>query len=267
MKKKLQPSGPDCLELFYKALDRLRGKQGKITFSELEEKASMLPKRGVYFIFDPNEKRLRNPDQPRCVRVGTHAVSRGSKSTLLTRLLAHRGKLDHGGSHRASVFRRHVGAALLKRGFRGPVPSWGSRHARPGVREKEQRLEEAVSRRIGKMQILWIAVPGKSEPGSDRSFIERNSIRLLNGQTGPFDSPKGNWLGRKSTDKKIRESGLWNVEHVDSSCHDGFLDTFGKYVDGTLGRRPLPARPIAPRGWASTRRGAKRGRGEKADRG
>ena len=253
MKKKLPPSGPDRLELFYKALHRLRHKQREITFSELEEKAPMLPKRGVYFIFDPNEKRRRNPSQPRCVRVGTHAVSRGSKSTLWTRLRAHRGTLDLGGSHRASVFRRHVGAALLKRGF-PPVPSWGIRPAPPGAREKERRLEKAVSRRIGKMQILWIAVPGKPEPESDRSFIERNSIRLLNGQTGPFDSPNGNWLGRKSTDKNIRESGLWNVEHVDSSCHDDFLDALGKYVDGTLGRRPLPARPIAPRGWASTRR-------------
>ena len=79
-----------------------------------------LPRRGVYFFFEPGELR-EDGRTPRVVRVGTHAVSAGSRTTLWTRLRDHRGHVigRHvgGGNHRASIFRRHVGSALLGRGL------------------------------------------------------------------------------------------------------------------------------------------------------
>ena len=57
------------------------------------------PKRGVYFFFDEAESRSDSGDGIRLVRVGTHALTSGSKSTLRQRLGQHRGTLSGGGSH------------------------------------------------------------------------------------------------------------------------------------------------------------------------
>ena len=76
---------------------------------------SRWPTRGVYFFQEPGEHRKGYQDVPRIVRVGTHAVSANSKATLWNRLRTHRGDRAGDGSHRSSVFRLHVGAALLAR--------------------------------------------------------------------------------------------------------------------------------------------------------
>jgi hypothetical protein len=75
------------------------------------------PRQGVYFFFEPGEVRADGSD---CVvRVSTHALTATSQATLWGRLRQHRGHLaglhPGGSNHRASVFRRHVGAALVRR--------------------------------------------------------------------------------------------------------------------------------------------------------
>jgi hypothetical protein len=65
---------------------------------------SLLPKRGVYFFLEPGEFRVANPNLPRVVRVGTHAVSAGSKSTLRGRLKQHLGTQAGGGRWCGGLF-------------------------------------------------------------------------------------------------------------------------------------------------------------------
>lgn len=247
---------------FYDVLDRLRRLQGQITLSKLDGK-SKLPLRGVYFFFESNETRLLNCSQLRCVRVGTHAVSRNASSTLWTRLRTHRGSADLGGNHRGSIFRLHVGAAMLARGdLSTPLETWGEGQDAPtSIRKKERPLEEAVSRYIGNMQVLWIGVPDESGPTSDRAYIEQNAIGLLAGPTGPFDLPSRSWLGLDSPHEVIRKSGLWNVNYVDFDYDPHFLDLFTEYANVTLGCRQPPKRSIAPPGWASASR-ERRNRGQ-----
>ena len=48
------------------------------------------PRCGVYFFFEPGE--LRGNGAARIVRIGTHAVSDSSKSTLWGRLSSHKGR-------------------------------------------------------------------------------------------------------------------------------------------------------------------------------
>ena len=75
------------------------------------------PQRGVYFFFEPGESRSRSGTGNRVVRVGTHALKDGSRSTLWQRLSQHRGNArGDGGNHRGSIFRLLVGAALARRG-------------------------------------------------------------------------------------------------------------------------------------------------------
>lgn len=182
------------------------------------------PLRGVYFFQEPGEDRRGASITPRIVRVGTHAVSRGSKSKLWGRLRAHRGGRDLSGNHRGSIFRLHVGAALLQRG-RDDLPTWSvGRSASREVRQKEMEHERRVSEHIGSMSVLWIDVPDDPGPGSQRAIIERGAIALLSNQLSPKDLPSENWLGLHSTRPEIRQSGLWNLNHVNDTADAEFLD-------------------------------------------
>ena len=192
------------------------------------------PKRGVYFFMEPGETRSHSGRGPRIVRVGTHALKPGSKSTIWKRLSQHRGVArTGGGNHRGSIFRLIVGTALLARDADG-CDSWDDRRSTAAreVREREQPLERAVSQVIGNMPFLWLSVDDEPGPQSLRGFIERNAIALLsNYGKPPIDPPSDSWLGTHCTRKKVRASGLWNSNHVDDSYDPAFLDTLEFLVE------------------------------------
>jgi hypothetical protein len=195
------------------------------------------PQRGVYFFFEDGEVR-ENGVTPRVRRVGTHAL-RPSKSTLWGRLSQHKGSdggsTPGGGNHRGSVFRLHVGMALLEtEGWSEEIgSSWSvGSTARSAVRKAEYPLEQAVSSYIGAMPFLWVAVEDPPGPGSDRGIIEAGAIALLsNLDRKPIDPPSGSWLGRRSARDVIRRSGLWNVNHVADASNRDFLAVLERWVD------------------------------------
>jgi hypothetical protein len=191
---------------------------------------SGLPSRGVYFFREPGEQRS-DSQYPRIVRVGTHALADGAKSTLWGRLRTHMGTKSGSGNHRGSIFRLHVGAALLERDRR-VVTSWGQGASKPqtlrsdpAATAAEAEVESAVSAYIGSMSILWVDVPDEPSASSQRGFIERNAIALLSNQFQPQDAPSTDWLGRYSRRREVRMSGLWNVNHVEGACDPAFLDS------------------------------------------
>lgn len=188
------------------------------------------PRRGVYFFFERGETR-NDGRTPRVVRVGTHAVSRGSKTTLWHRLSTHRGTAKSGGgNHRGSIFRLHVGAALLQRGDVASPPNdtWGMGSTAPQtVRELEKTIEYVVSTHIRGMPFLWVAADDDAGTSSVRATVERNTIALLSraGTAGDTaDRPSATWLGLHSVNEAIRASGLWNVKHVFDAYDPGYLD-------------------------------------------
>lgn len=194
------------------------------------------PKRGVYFIFEHGELR-EDGHTPRVVRVGTHAVSAGSRTTLWNRLSQHRGTAASlsGGNHRGSIFRLHVGTALLASRpgqFAMASETWGKGSTADRLtRAGELELEQAVSRYIGAMPFLWLAVD--DEPGrmSERHVIEANTIALLSNAPRPKDPARTHvdpsspgWLGRHAARAEIRVSGLWNVDFVRDGYDPKALD-------------------------------------------
>jgi len=184
---------------------------------------SVWPSRGVYFFREPGETRTASAI-PRVVRVGTHAVSVNSKSTLWGRLRAHRGSRSGTGNHRGSIFRLHVGAAMLARD-RQSIATWGvgSSGGKP-TRLAEAEHERQVSRYIGGMSVLYVDVSDEPGPNSVRSYIERSAIALLSNTLRPADQPSAGWLGLHSPNAAIRRSGLWNLNYVDSRHESRFLD-------------------------------------------
>lgn len=198
-----------------------------------------LPKRGVYYFQESGELNSLEQGQSRVVRVGTHAVSAGSKSTLQSRLRAHLGTKAGLGNHRGSIFRLHAGNAFLRKEERA-IPTWGKGsvappelRADPAARDAEAALERQVSQYIGGMTVLWIDVP--DEPGSTslRSVIERNSIALLSNKRSPVIAASQSWLGHFSPRQEIRESYLWNLNHIGETYDPLFLEQLKYAINRT----------------------------------
>jgi hypothetical protein len=234
----------DNLERFYSLLERLAEAPGQgRPLGELPARSS-LPERGVYFFREPGEHRAANPNALRVVRVGTHAVSSGSKSTLYGRLKAHLGTRAGGGNHRGSIFRLHVGNALLARdGI--PLTTWGVGSSAPLVvrnseaaRAAEAACEKRVSEYIRAMSVLWVHVPDEPGSSSARAFVERNAIALLSNQCVPIDNASGGWLGRFSPRHEICDSALWNLDYVREVSDPSFLDRLESFVALTCGGEP-----------------------------
>ena len=173
------------LDRFYELLGRLEGALGGTrTLTDCHGRMGW-PLRGVYFFFEPGETR---PDgSPRVTRVGTHALTTMSQSTLWGRLAQHRGRVwgPHagGGNHRGSIFRRHVGAALLARGGDHSATAaltWGRGSSAPReVVVAEQPQEVQVSAYLRSLPFLWLAVDDPPGRSSQRGVIERGAIGLL----------------------------------------------------------------------------------------
>ena len=221
------------LARFYSALERLESDVGgKRRLSHCDGRMDW-PKRGVYFFFENGELRNSSGDGPRVVRVGTHAVTLGSKTSLWNRLSTHRGSArTGGGNHRGSIFRKLVGYALMIRHPECTIETWGEGDSAPAdIRAAEFELEQGASAVIGKMPLLWLGVDDPPDPQSQRGYIERNAIALLSSYgKNAIDPPSENWLGNHSPREKVKLSGLWNQRHVEEDYDPGFLSVFEDFI-------------------------------------
>jgi len=235
----------DRLQRFYELLDQLSDQLGgPRTLDEFSNYRDW-PARGVYFFFEPGEARSDSGEGLRVVRVGTHALTSGSRSTLRQRLSQHRGTRSGGGNHRGSIFRLLVGQALIAQGTVSNCKSWGVKGSkgdavrsmgidRQVLEAAEAPVERTVSDHIGRMPFLWLSI--NDEPGSAslRGLIERNSIALLTNQSdGALDSPSSDWLGLHSNRSAVVRSGLWNQRHTDEHYDPAFLDEFSRLIELT----------------------------------
>lgn len=232
-----------ALARFYRLLDRLDACVGGPRILADCHGGMSWPRRGIYFFYETGETRPESGRVPRVVHVGTHALTSGSRSTLWQRLSQHRGPARiAGGSHRGSVFRLLVGAALASRDRAPLPPSWGIASSQAGaarrlgqhpdeVRAAEADLETRVSRYIGAMPFLWLNVDDPPGPDSRRSSLKRGAVALLSGYGHPSsDPPSPSWLGRWSDRDSVRRSGLWNSRYVDEPCDPTFLDAMARLV-------------------------------------
>lgn len=223
-------------DAFYKILSLLEKRTGgKRRIDDCDGRMDW-PKRGVYFFFEPEEFRDHPASIPRVVRVGTHALTADSQTTLQDRLIQHRGSIrPKGGNHRGSVFRRMAGEAMRNRDPSSGPDTWGTgSSASRAVRSAERALECLVSDYIGDMELLFVSVPDEPGRQSLRGVIERNSIALLSSFMDPSpDRPSSGWLGLSSSNERVQRSGIWNNNHVGEDCHPDFLDLFRKTVRRT----------------------------------
>ena len=162
-----------------------------------------LPRNGIYFFYEEGEL-CRHVDviRPRIVRVGTHR----EQSRFPSRIKQH-----FRGNKNGSVFRKHLGGALLRRGnpdgFR--LDKW-LKHDTPTFKD----VEELVTNKLAAdFTFKCIAVEDKKI----RLDLEERLIATI--AKCPGCKPSKDWLGRYAASEEIRESGLWNVQHVYSNKH------------------------------------------------
>ncbi len=237
------------LDLMYSYVQRLnQGLSGGVKLGDTDGKMKW-PNRGVYLFMENNEFRKTDPFESRIVRVGTHAVSQGSKSGLWNRLRTHRGAVDLSGNHRGSIFRLHVGNSYL---YKNELLSdtWSKgQTASKEIKTVEKPIEVEVSKIIGNMKILWLSINDKPNKFSDRGFIEKNMVALLSTFNHKTDTASKDWLGNWNPHVHIKESSLWNVDYVENDYDPRFLEIFEKYVDVTLGVIPTPIDSVVPEEW------------------
>lgn len=165
-----------------------------------------LPDNGIYLFFEKGETvSWRQQQVPRVVRVGTHRKD----GRFPTRIRQHYGHVNSlRGNKNGSVFRKHVGGALLRKSdLRDP-------RLKPWLGQKGgsfPEVEEEVSQ-ILRENFTFSCV--RVDEAADRLALERGLIALL-AQHSPW-KPSQNWLGHHAANKKIRECGLWNVQRTTS---------------------------------------------------
>lgn len=223
------------IDQFYRIIDVLERRIGGKHFLADCTGRNPWPKRGVYFFFEDGE--FRENGDMRVVRVGTHALIANTRTTLWARLRQHkgtaRGQHPGGGDHRGSVFRLHVGTAIISREALD-VPTWSvGSTASSEIKNQEAPIERLVSEYIRSMPFLWVGVNGPPGPNSKRLLIEKNAIALLSnyGRKVKVDSTSLNWLGKYAWSDKIKISGLWNVDYVDQDYDQDFLNLLKRCVD------------------------------------
>lgn len=166
-----------------------------------------LPSNGVYLLFEEGE-RAHGGD--RIVRVGTHRGEDQLPGRLEEHFLTE--------NKDRSIFRKNVGRCLLNREDDPFLEEWDldltsremrERHADDVDFDKQACVEGRVSNRIQddfSFGVLRVA------DGDARKELEEQLVAAVSlcEQCGPSEE----WLGRWSTRRKIRSSGLWQEHYV-----------------------------------------------------
>lgn len=166
------------------------------------EPSTNLPQNGIYFFYEGDEL-CSHTGKPRIVRVGIH----GERATLRKRLRQH-----YGLNREGSVFRKHIGSALLKKkGFPDDrIAEWNRGRKSPFwgyFKDTEDEISELLR---AKFFFRIVAVDDTDE----RKALEEKLIASL--AACPQCRPTEGWLGHLAWSEKVRGSGLWNSNYVDS---------------------------------------------------
>lgn len=156
-----------------------------------------LPDNGIYVFFERGEVAARRGGiVDRVVRIGTH-----KRDGRLRERLSY-----HYRTKCLSVFRKHLGGALLRRGDASDprLQPWLNGDG-PPLPEVEAMVDRTL-----REEFSYACV--RVDRQQDRLELEQGLIALFarHALTGP--SP--DWLGRHAVDERIRRSGLWNTQHV-----------------------------------------------------
>lgn len=166
----------------------------------------LLPPNGIYIFYEAGERcRLDGKIVNRIVRIGTHK----SEGRFRGRIRQHYGSIKSmSGNKNSSVFRKHVGGALMNRDIPGDcrLKDWNTQDG-PTFADIEEMVSQELKSRF---TFACFQVDTKE----DRLSLESGLIALLSQY--PVGNPSPQWLGHHAVHPNIKESGLWNTQHIHS---------------------------------------------------
>jgi hypothetical protein len=171
-----------------------------------------IPPNGIYLFFE------KGPDGLwQVTRIGTHRKDKGLTRRLIDHYFADKNN---------SVFRKHLGTALLRRksAIASSIEQW-TQQGTPTIWEVESEVTNLLRRDF---QFKCLKVDDRDK----RELLEQELIALFSGSSRPLDT----WLGRDAHDERIVGSGLWNIEHVGDQWNEDnemFLETVHELVQNT----------------------------------
>lgn len=160
----------------------------------------------IHFFERGEHANLGSKSVDRIVRIGTHM----SDSRFRGRIRQHYGnKKSLGGNKNGSVFRKHLGGALLllTDAEDNQINAWLTQGG-ASFGEVERQVSQVLR---DNFTFSCFRVDSKEE----RLNLERALIALL--AQYPLSSPSDHWLGQKAESKKINQSGLWNTQQIDAT--------------------------------------------------
>jgi len=183
-----------------------------------------LPENGIYFFYEKGEVWGHGENQPRIVRIGTHREG-NFRSRISEHFLLNDAKMNFGATrpppHDRSIFRKHIGRALLNRSHSPYLGVWNidfmkrenlRQYAHLRDIEKERRIEAEITRLLREeFSFRFVVLEGQAARMGSGGLEAR-----LIGTVARCDTcqPSPDWLGQYSPEEKIRQSGLWLVHHL-----------------------------------------------------
>jgi len=187
-------------------------------------KLEKLPKNGIYFFYEQGEIWGHGGSKPKIVRIGTHRTgnfrNRISEHYLFNESKMNFGKDNPKPSDR-SIFRKNIGRALLNKRKDDYLQVWNKNFIKRDNRKKFGHL-----RTIKKEKKIESEITRILRNSFSFRFIELDSQTARMGKHGlespligtiahcKLCKPSSNWLGKFSPKNKIRQSGLWLVQHL-----------------------------------------------------
>jgi hypothetical protein len=184
-----------------------------------------LPRNGIYFFYEEGER--QHESRPRIVRVGTHRDG-NFRSRIAEHFVLNERKMrftqDQSAPHDRSIFRKHIGRALLNKTgdsylsvwdlhFTTPAGRAASRHLRDI--NKEVAIESEITRILRETFSFRFIEIAEEIQRMGTEGLERALIGTL--ASCPSCGPSDTWLGNHSPSIKIRESGLWLIQHLSAA--------------------------------------------------
>ena len=183
-----------------------------------------LPENGIYFFYENGETWGHGESLLRIVRIGTHTGHDNLRSRISEHYLPGEYQkrmkfgLDEIAPKDRSVFRKHIGRALLSRDGDAYLSLWNCDWTYPKVRkqyrdrrniEKEKSIERKVTDILRQKFFFRFIILGDSK--EERQEFEKRLIATV--AQCSFCKPSDSWLGNNY--ERLRIRGLWLIDYAE----------------------------------------------------
>ncbi len=171
----------------------------KLPMFDYSYKAKNLPENGIYFFYEEDETyEINGVVTDRIVRIGTC----DKDNNFRIRIRNH-----YKGNKNSSVFRMHIGSAIIKKDKRKDINlnEW-MKHGTSTNKDIEELINKTFKE---KFRFRCIPIESKDK----RVQLEKKLIATLSGWNYPSSKE---WIGHYAKRKNIRSIGLWNIKDTHS---------------------------------------------------